>query len=1329
MADLPTGEGLVRAMKERTEKSSSKSLQFVESLIPRRVLYAPWHTVLDGVDGQATIVYVLNFRRSDFGREKATHWKHLLPGPLKLVQTLANIACYYAGLKPTVLMGEPSKDSSAFLLSETLTNVREEAIGLRLYLCTFKPLSHRVLEQMRIAATLAHDKAIGITPAVRKVLSEAGLKVLLFPPINLILLQQKKKQPQKKKKKQGAGHVLDDEAMEVDEEEAEEEEEEGGQKRRRDEIDDLVEDIGAAERAQGARAAKRARIDQESSAEEMLEEMFLEKAHDRDGTWFSNGPLVAGLFPHVQESVYVGARFEMLPKKIAKEIWGKQGKQWHPAYNYLRLESLETMLESVAAYYEGTDSELSNAILALGRNKNDETMSKVLGTAFSMAHALIYRLPTEVDPKFCDPRHYYPDDMDIAQVDWPHRTRATIEEIRDVARWMDDWQTPFPQAFPAPDLCRVLDRQIMLPELLVDRPLAFPLDRKVQPALLATDTEALVRDNAPLFARLMVEVGSYEGELSDQMRQTVDTEIVTAYLGDASRVAAYQQLREEEHEQAIQRRIQQEILNPLRIVTYVKRRQQSILRTISDAYQRLASGRYPHLLSPESSVVLPGQSAEARKHADRQVLIVAPDTGDEHGMLGLQDIETFRARLQEQHPEQNWNIPITDAVGDEADAQVGPDGEKTRSPLVENAIKLKSQAGTSAQIPDSILAQSDLFCKQVLNRAERTAMARRWEAEGIPQEQRQKELTEIMDRQGRETIQLFLKTDNEAEALLRIRASALQHWEKEDSCMGPLQPNVNEKSFHACMTWTRGNLRAAGAVRASTEYPVMAAFVNAKDALRMPEFGQGQLHTNMLIGGSHSAGKSYTLSMTITFHLPESVERMARFSPQAFFNGKNNSYKLYVQDEADQDALKDPSNPGVSCSPFSLRFLLQTGARGHNKSDNSGSAQHASFLKAMLTDMVVGIVVLERDSKTGERKATRYMSLTSNSFFFAGNFDILGQVSAPMLSRFIYFEYYLNTQTKSGQENSMVGRPHSIESEKDLVRLTNHFHSLHAMHLWIEVLLTADVVPSGVIHDTSTLLLENIFHRLKTEYYFSSQKLTPRNQHFVAITARGLCIYHAAWCLLFTEAGHFYMTKNKRKPYDWETLRDFIIPRLVVTSEHILFALSLYAPQFRSPFENDTMMVIADEVGVATPNRQTGLQTMESDLIGDQLLQIELGLRRTPAHNPDEQAPIRPVAPAPHHPLMRPIPSIPGPVDQLVYDDRYLTLTAENEHRILLLIADKIEAIQGKKVRPDAIHNLITDMVNNTIPSYYYRRDPKTRSLEVSFLSLSLCNVFSCPYR
>lgn len=1346
------------------------AVDLVDEKIPRREFYRPLvnatHFQL-GEDHGKHCVGVINLCAHDFvdGRV-ATHFRQLKKGKLRLLEVLVNVAAYYAGIKPWRIQGEPDRSSRGFILSESLLSTDGVVVGLRVFVGYERPLTDALFDTMEENATTARNKSAGTAATAVRRKRGGGAK-----------------------KAANAEEDEDDEdAMVVAEHEEQEEAEpereappraakgkkgtaNASTKKKKKRTLSEATVFGGAAPAGPAKAAKRARHEREpSSVGDMLEEMRL--AAD---PWRAHGPLVAGFRLHSLEAEYILALYNALTDAEVRKIFGKgRPKTFHSSYLYLRTQRPRALFhDCILPYYErDADAVPSDkrGIKTLARNAylpDDEEALPIIAKLFTMGDAFIYNVPLNVDPAFIDPYTYFGDRVELAGV--RREQPLSAASLDDFARQMQEHApflmqagAPFPTAFPRADLCVLFDREISLPEILPDRPLPFPIGIAPEPSDLSDSIDALVERNKSLFARLMVEVRNYEGRVApDEERALTRDVIVRNYLvpdpnapgadGEArALMQTYEAEAQAEHERRVQRRVADELQHPERIREYVVRRQRTFRMAIGTLFLRIASGRYPRLLSHVDSVVAHAGDATAaeRQRMDREVLIVHRATTDADGEEGGDDARDFRTRLLEQNPSLPPDLPIYENIGDEGAAAGAGSGEGA-SPLLQAALRYKGEAGYASQIPDAALATSDLLMLRVIHSAEQAKLRQEWKSQpALTADDQDAQLRALMDRQMQRTHELFMRTENESEALLRCRKSAQMVFASDRRPIGPIQPCINGRHFDAAMTWADNTITVAGRVAPRTRWAVLLTYFNTYDHLRTPEFGSGDLHTNSLMAGANSTGKSFTLGQVIYWHLEGTVERNTRITPQAMMDGKNNSNRVIVSDEVDPSMIKDPSDRESAM---------------RNPHDKSGNSQAASFFKQQITEGIAEIVVLERDPETGQRYGRKYVSLASNLFHLALNWDV-ADISAPMRSRFTIIEFAGNALP--GDDIGSQYRPRSLETTAELHEVKRLHDLMHAMIMMVEVHLTANSIPGGVISDMSGLAIERVMEILKKDFYYASETLSQRKKQFIATTARILCIYSAVWALLFTEVGHGYLNSTGHQPYDWQTIRDFIVPQLKIAPEHVFFSLSLYAPQFRSPYENDIMMIVANDLAVDRPLMRKSLRTMLSDLAGDTMTQVALGIRETPSEGLPVPAPVPaagsapprtaaatgggPVPPTGSAPPIttvaaaaggggapaRPAGAVPPPprsllaammggrggsggggaappVDFTIDDERYLTCVINSLDEYAVKLTDLVNDQLGYKIRPEFVRGMLRGYQRTNIPSYYYRRDPLTSQLEV----------------
>ncbi len=1289
--------------------ATADAMKRVEEKISRRVFYTPLERsprlqrLRD--EGRLHVVSAFNLQMADFLVPNPTHFDQLRPAKRRLLEVWCNVGSYYCGTKPWRTQGAADRESGGFVESEMLLRTDGVPVGIRLILGYLRPLSTALFSTMEANATTAANKAAGIAAtAVRA------------------------RKPRRKAAGEGGGDEEDGEAEEAPA---------PARKRKRTltvpaggGVPVIQEAAAAAAAAEPPRPrARHASEDEEDSVANLLDGML----NDAD-PWGANGPLVAGFRLHALEGMYITALYTAMTATDVIRIFGKGvPKHFHTDYEYLRVQQVRHFFnECVVPYYDrDTESTPSDTRRLRERIRraylpDDHEALPFMAGLFTMGDAFVYNVPPDVAPEFIDPAQYYERRQELRGV---RRAQHVEDEGRYAATSLDDFvvalQTSapwlmganarFPTRFPHEEACSVFAHDILLPEILHDRPLPFPLGRALDAADMASTVEVLVGNNTSLFARLMIEVSQFSHRSADDPvgRDLVGENIVQQYLmgGDTGPtapsvlreyMASYEDVAHAQHEQAVATVVAEQLQHPERVMEYVTRRERSFRMAMAAAFGRFSSGRYPRLLSAHDTLGTEGGATAADQQAvDREVLYImrpAGEDGDDEDSTYTGQAGESRARLLAQRPDLPRDLPIVDAMGDES-AGAGRGRDAAQSPLLQAALRFKGEAGSCASIPDGILSQTVLWQLKVINRMERTRLQKNQAARGLLNTPEQRvafasEMRALMDTQMARAHETFLTTKEESEGLLRARNSALIAFARLEGGLPPVMTCVNGSVFQSAMTWVDATIGAVADVNHSTRPAILQTYFATKDVHRRPDLGSGRLHLCSLMGGDNSTGKSFTLDQIVFWHLAGTVTRTTRISPQAFMDGKLHE-GVIVSDEVDPAMIKEDNNG----------------------KDKSGNSQAASFLKQQMTEFLQEAFILETDKDTGKRVGRRYVSLTSNVFHFALNWP-LSDIADAMRSRFCIVEFAGSAQ--SGEAAGSRYRPDSLKATSRLLETQWQHHLVHGIYVFLGAQLTADTIPGGIISDMGTLLIHRIADSLRRDFFFAANAVTKRLLQFIEEMTKILATYTGAWALLYTEPGHAYLKRTGYAPYDWRVLRDFIIPNCTVGAEHVIFAIGLYAHQFRSPHEHDIMMTIAHELSIAKPHLRNPLSVLQSDLAGDVATQIELGIR---THVPASHLPEAPPAfgadmPAPAPVPVRNILTLMGggagrrAPDMVGSDHRYLmvkVVLSEFYTKIAAQILDR----SGVKIRTTFIEHIINNYKRTQIESPYYSHDENTKELTV----------------
>ncbi len=234
--------------------------------------------------------------------------------------------------------------------------------------------------------------------------------------------------------------------------------------------------------------------------------------------------------------------------------------------------------------------------------------------------------------------------------------------------------------------------------------------------------------------------------------------------------------------------------------------------------------------------------------------------------------------------------------------------------------------------------------------------------------------------------------------------------------------------------------------------------------------------------------------------------------------------------------------------------------------------------------------------------------------------------------------------------------------------------------------------PNGTHDEAGNDVINAVLDRLRT-YGLNGRRFTPRKRQYVATFAGTYARKSAGFALIGTEAGHawlkarqlafeskHHLPKSKDQfldPMSWEAISEFCAPLMVVTLEHLIYALTELDFLFDPLYESDVLSVLANKILKSRDGIRLDvpLRVLATDVEGSEDLFADMGIRPFAPLLPAPPAAAAPAAeqsredapvpvPAPGRRVAPPPPPpgtfVMGTGAQLVADYRYVTARFKN---------------------------------------------------------------------
>jgi len=322
----------------------------------------------------------------------------------------------------------------------------------------------------------------------------------------------------------------------------------------------------------------------------------------------------------------------------------------------------------------------------------------------------------------------------------------------------------------------------------------------------------------------------------------------------------------------------------------------------------------------------------------------------------------------------------------------------------------------------------------------------------------------------------------------------------------------------------------------STAHRMMYLIQHARyDAFRR-DFG---LHLNCFQAGEGATSKSFLFLLMEQMSIPGTTEVLTYQTGKADAIDGNRNDICTVCHEAPPGMFHTAKNP------------------------NADSSQETMF-KEKLTSQRVTCKTWYQDESTGKRSARLTKSECIGVWMGATN-DAKGDVEEALQTRFFWGNFEQQQRRGRDIDDCMNGeRMMSAEDKAHKARLSEE-----AKEEQYRVMLVEKAIWTKVIKDVNNTASNILIPRFKSKMSKNSIiRPGPRDWERVKLFARNQAIVTAIERVCNLPGGKHY-----GKPFD-ETMLPDLEPFLKVTEEMVLFTLSLFADQFRSPVEHKILNTI-----------------------------------------------------------------------------------------------------------------------------------------------------------
>ena len=303
------------------------------------------------------------------------------------------------------------------------------------------------------------------------------------------------------------------------------------------------------------------------------------------------------------------------------------------------------------------------------------------------------------------------------------------------------------------------------------------------------------------------------------------------------------------------------------------------------------------------------------------------------------------------------------------------------------------------------------------------------------------------------------------------------------------------------------------------------------------------LHLNIFQTGEGATSKSFNFKLMQKASIPGTVEVLTYQTTKADAVDGNRNDLITVCHEAPPGMFRTSQNKNM---------------------DSSGEA----MFKEKLTSQTVSCKTFYMDETSGKR-STRVTKSECIGVWFGATNDPPSEVEEALQTRFFWANFERTLRRGRDIDDCMHGE--NLMSPQDKQKRRDFFQELKQEQEM--VFLVEKAIMTHVIKDVNTTACNVVIPMFKKQVLEKSIiRPGPRDWKRVNIFARNQAIVTAIEIVFKLPGGKHY-----GQPFQKEMVLD-LEPYLVVTEEHVIFALSLFADQFRSPVEHKILHLLYNVV-------------------------------------------------------------------------------------------------------------------------------------------------------
>ncbi len=645
----------------------------------------------------------------------------------------------------------------------------------------------------------------------------------------------------------------------------------------------------------------------------------------------------------------------------------------------------------------------------------------------------------------------------------------------------------------------------------------------------------------------------------------------------------------------------------------------------------------------------------------------------------------------------------------------GPDeSERLSSMLRDKALLQHSRAGRWNAPTAVIETDCDMLRLRIINEVRRAEVTREQERRAQEADRagttrdywpdRDLKTRAFIDDLGKQALDVIFNTQRESPAFLQQRnhvkylirragGAALAGSGSGGLTFGP-QPLVNASAFQTMMVWSDSTVRVSFRVAPGTMPLVRLFMMIAACRHTLPPFTEGKPQPNAMLLGPNQSSKSFSGQVMQAVTMPGGVESEAYMSEKSLTGGGHHGFKVVLYHEANRAMLCDPGDA--------------------NNPTKQGNPLQVALLKTAMTDYALSARILTVDEKTKKRQALATMTYYHCLLVLLVNYD-KDAMHIPLLSRMMLMETKLPNSLEPAESVTNYIRHSSLEAGGQLHVLVQQHHLLDAHHMILAHICNAGVFPSDTLDEAAVDVINMVLDKLRG-FALRGSGFTPRRRQFVCAFAQVFAQRTASFTLMATDRGHDWLRKKQAEldlasgrpiddrrmlsPFSWEAIRDFCAPLMVVTLEHLIYALTMLDFLFDPLYEADVLMVLAHRLLQKGEHPGTSLgiplKVLVNDMQGSDDVLADLGFRPFRA-----MLPLPPPQPAPL-PATATAPAAAVAVQhETVEDYRYLTMPYKTRQQLEEDIRDDIKRYLFYEIRREEVRSILDAIGKERIDAPY----------------------------